>query len=505
VKVNSKAAALEGGPSVEDAEGIAALRQIFEREGYTSSGVTAAFGEDGTFTRDPLDVPVYLRRLEQGTKLATLIKLFLLDVAVPTKEAARALEPLTLERVEAMGLVERRGKETRAVVNVFPSGELVFTSDMYEGDKTPGRADHVLGLSISSRVLSSLTVRRPVGSALDLGTGSGVQALAAASHAGRVVGVDINARALRFGRFNALLNGFRNIEMREGSLFDPVEGETFDLIVANPPYVISPETEFIYRDSGLPGDSFTEGLVRRLPEFMNEGAFATVLLEWVHPPQEEWSQPLRRWIEGSGCDALLVHYMSQDPLSYAAAWNHELRRDPKAYGAALDRWLDYDRRLGIEQIAWGALVLRKRAGDNWVRTVAPGARRIGEAAHHVDRVFEAQDYLASLRIGRGLLEGVFALAEDHRFEQTLVLGGGEGTLEKTVLRLETGFRTEAILETPVVRVLVLLDGRRPLAEVLEEAAASAPEGGDPQAFTLETLPVIVQLLELGLLVPSGNI
>ncbi len=500
-----KSAELHAGPSVDDPEGIALLRKLFERAGYTSPGVTTAFGEDGTFTRDPLDVPLYLRRLEQGTALSTLIKLFLLDLAVPSKEAAQALTPLTLERVEAMGLIVSSGRETRARVNVFPSGDLVLTSDMYEGDKQPGRADHVLGLSISSRVLSSLTIRRPVGTALDLGTGSGVQALAAASHVGRVVGVDVNARALRFGRFNALLNGFENVELREGSLFEPVEGETFDLIVANPPYVISPETQFIYRDSGLPADSFTEGLIRRLPEFMNEGAFASVLLEWVHGLEEDWSAPLRRWVAGSGCDALLVHYMSQDPLSYAAAWNHELRRDSAAYGAALDRWLAYDRDLGIEQIGWGALVLRKRKGDNWVRTVAPGAKRIGHASHHVERVFAAQDYLASLRIGRGLMQGVFALPDDHRLEQTLVLGPGEGTLEKTVLRLETGFRAEAILDTPVVRALVLLDGRRPLGDVLAEAAATSGEDVEPQEFIVETLPAIVQLLEVGLLVPSGNI
>src|SRR5207249_4314333 len=142
-------------------------------------------------------------------------------------------------------------------VELVPTEDLVIACDPFlEEFESP---DHVLGLSPPTRVLACLTAREPVGSVLDVGTGNGLQALLAARHADQVVAVDISPRALRFGRFNALLNGIENVEFREGNLFDPVEGERFDLIVCNPPYVISPETEYIYRDSGLPGDSFCEG------------------------------------------------------------------------------------------------------------------------------------------------------------------------------------------------------------------------------------------------------
>ena len=52
-----------------------------------------------------------------------------------------------------------------------------------------------------------------------------------------------------------MLNGVANIEFRAGSFFEPANGEQFDLVVSNPPYVISPETELIFRDSGKLGDS----------------------------------------------------------------------------------------------------------------------------------------------------------------------------------------------------------------------------------------------------------
>jgi methylase of polypeptide subunit release factors len=75
-----------------------------------------------------------------------------------------------------------------------------------------------------SLTLSHLTVRRPVETALDVGTGNGIQAILAARHSGRVVATDVNARALDFAAFHTHLNGVDNVEFRLGSFFDPAEG-----------------------------------------------------------------------------------------------------------------------------------------------------------------------------------------------------------------------------------------------------------------------------------------
>src|SRR5438876_110103 len=87
--------------------------------------------------------------------------------------------------------------------------------------------EYVDGLIESAPVLAALTVRRPAGSVLDLGAGSGVQALLAARHSRRVVAVDVNPRALRFTAFNARLNGLPHVECRRGNLFEPVERRRF--------------------------------------------------------------------------------------------------------------------------------------------------------------------------------------------------------------------------------------------------------------------------------------
>jgi release factor glutamine methyltransferase len=72
---------------------------------------------------------------------------------------------------------------------------------------------------------------------LDLGTGTGAVAMAAARLAGaRVTAVDVSLRAVLAARINTLARGLR-VRVRRGDLFAPVAGEVFDLIVSNPPYV----------------------------------------------------------------------------------------------------------------------------------------------------------------------------------------------------------------------------------------------------------------------------
>jgi HemK-related putative methylase len=82
-------------------------------------------------------------------------------------------------------------------------------------------------------------------SVLDLGTGSGVCALAAARHTGQVVAVDISRAAVRCARANALINQLEHrVDVRHGDLFEPVAGERFDLVLFNPPFQLgTPEDE----------------------------------------------------------------------------------------------------------------------------------------------------------------------------------------------------------------------------------------------------------------------
>jgi len=118
----------------------------------------------------------------------------------------------------------------------------------------------------------------PAGCAvLDLGTGSGALAVAAARTAGRVVAVDVNPEAVRCARLNLLLNRVDDrCEVRHGDLFDAVAGERFDRVLCNPPfYRGSPGSDL---DRAFHADDFAERFAAALPQHLTEHGYALVVL-----------------------------------------------------------------------------------------------------------------------------------------------------------------------------------------------------------------------------------
>jgi len=112
---------------------------------------------------------------------------------------------------------------------------------------------------------------------LDMGTGSGVCAIAAARHARRVVAVDISAAAVRCARINALLNHLEErIEVTQGDLFAPVQGRRFDIVLFNPPFIHGTprsDADRAWRSTDV-AERFAEGL----QEHLAPGGFALVVL-----------------------------------------------------------------------------------------------------------------------------------------------------------------------------------------------------------------------------------
>lgn len=117
----------------------------------------------------------------------------------------------------------------------------------------------------------------PGAAVLDLGTGTGIGALAAARWAGRVVAVDINPAAERCARINVLLNRVDDrVEVRGGDLFDPVEGERFDVILFNPPYY--PGVPRNRLDQAFRGGEVAQRFARGMAAHLRPGGYALVLL-----------------------------------------------------------------------------------------------------------------------------------------------------------------------------------------------------------------------------------
>ena len=487
----------EGPLDVADRAAIDELRRVLQAAGLSGEGVRRALRSAGDLGAKPADVAVHRRRISRDDPLATLVELFVLELPVSLAAAERAVAPMSAVQLERLGLVVRAGAELRPLVRIVPHDETLIVSDLRLQPGVEPRPDHVAGVQGPSLTLSHLTVRRPAETALDIGTGCGIQAILSARSSGRVVATDLNDRALAFAAFNALLNGIDSIELRAGSLFEPVAGERFGLVTCNPPYVLSPESAYLYRDSGMKGDSVSRDVLLAMPAHLAEGAFSTTLVSWAHAPGKDWSAPLREWVVGNGCDAWLLHYGTDDPLTHSAKWNSEqLGQDADALGETLDRWLAYFEDLGIEGIAYGAVILRRRdGGANWIRADEMPLEGLQPASDHILRVFEAADFLAG---DPDLRDERFALAKRSVLEQRAVLEQHGWALAGVTLTLDEGLGFRATLDSATAELLAELDGQRTLAEVI--GALAPRQSVDPDTLTREALPAISGLLGAGLLV-----
>ena len=123
-------------------------------------------------------------------------------------------------------------------------------------------------------------------------------------------------------------------------------------MVTNPPFVISPEPRYIYRDSGLGGDEVLRTIVRQAPVTRPRGLLA-VLCNWAHVAGQEWDERLATWTAGTGCDAWVLRCETFAADAYAVKWirPHRARR-PGALRPAVDAWWPTTSAKGSRRSAW---------------------------------------------------------------------------------------------------------------------------------------------------------
>jgi methylase of polypeptide subunit release factors len=484
---------------LEHSAEIAALRPVLQSHGYTVDRIVEVLGLK-TLSHPwetQSDVLAALRRVAAPTPLNTLIRLFFVAQTVEAETVRAAIAPASLEGLVALGLLCREGGGVRSEVAIVPFTDLCFLQDFWSQVTGRPRPDSwVPGIGGATAAVANLTVRRRGETVLDLGTGSGYLALAAAEHAARVVATDINPRALAIAALNARLNGIDKIDWRLGSLYEPVGDERFDLIVANPPFVISPFREFQFRDSGLPGDAISEQVIRGAAGRLNDGGFCTVLFNWHHRSEEDWAERPAAWLRESGCDVWLLCFEHVDPLTYVLNWIRDTGSSP----SILDEWLAYFEQERIGKISTGAVVLRRRPGGrNWLRADrAPSRHAAGSASDQIQRLFAAQTLLEGLDDERALLEQRFTLTADHQLRQTLRLEDGTWAVQQAELSQTRGLSYSGEVDRMVCAVLAQCDGQRTLGQIAAMLAGSLH--ADPEVVAGAVLGLAKNLLHNGFLV-----
>ncbi|WP_425547823.1 DUF7059 domain-containing protein [Actinocorallia longicatena] len=457
------------------------IRSCFDQAGYTVDGVRDLLGPvaGGALARDEI-VPA-LRATHDGTVLSRLTRLFWLQTPVPADD-------LPAEELIAAGLAAPAGKAgwLRPALHVEPlewegpTRYAVSDLKIRPGDGAV-RPDHVVGVGGASYNLARLVIQKDVETALDLGTGSGVQALLMSGRAGRIVATDTNARSLELAQLSFGLSGVTG-ETRLGSLFEPAP-ERFDLIVSNPPFVISPDGRFEYRESGMAGDEVCRRLVEEAPEHLTDGGWCHLLANWLHVEGEPWQERVDSWIDG--CDAWVVQRDVQDPAEYTELWLRDsCETGTPEYRTRYGEWLDYFERHKVTGIGFGWITLR--AGGSSVK--------IEELRHQVDQPVGA--YVEGVVDGIAAADRPFrklALAEGVVQEQFARPGAEDP--ERIVLRQLGGLRRATAVNTVEAALAGVCDGSLPTAPLLGAIAQLTEH--DEQAVLDHAAAVLPELVADG--------
>ena len=570
-------------PPVVTDEQAADLRADLTEAGWGVEAVAALLGEaaDAALRRE-IRLPA-LRAvraaLAEGSDsapswpVAVLTALFMLGEPVPTGALDAALPRTGVSDARRIGLVGEPDETgcVSARVDLRPheavddAGEVRWWVASDLGGLVTGRPlapDHVLGIGGAGLTLAGLTPRTPVRTALDLGCGCGIQTLYLLRHAQHVVATDISARALAFTAFNTALAGITadvdaatvdaatvadapvdldaagasgsavgtaRLELRLGSLLQPVAGGRFDLIVSNPPFVLTPPT---VREAGLPlmeyrdaGGPILPTLVAGLGKHLEPGGSAVMLGNWEHlhassgrgdapdsasdlatdstidpgAAVSSWRNAVAAWIP-EGLDAWVIEREVQDPVEYAAMWLRDggltPERDAAGFEAALGAWVgDFEAR-GVEGIGFGYLIVHRpqRPREPWHLLEEVTTTGQGVLGPHIADVLAVRERLA------GLDDDAVAalhpiLAPDVTEERHFIPGAAEPTV--ILLRQGGGLGRTIRASTAVAALAGVADGELSVGQIA--SAVAALTGEDAVGLRAEMIEATRRLLAGGFL------
>jgi len=480
-----------------NAEESREVREFLRDSGYTMQALTTHFGTNEVAQLQLLKLSIVGNALEPNRQ-NTLYRWFWVGAPVDAATAREVIPEHTLGLFLKSGLVLANDVSLSSPYRISPFNEFLVVSDNQSARTGALSADTVLWPNPTSLMCYQLSMQAPVGRTLDLGTGNGVLALTLAPHSESVIATDLNPRARQFTEFNAALNGFSNIEYREGSAFEPVSGERFDLILANPPFFVTPSVRRVFSDNSMELDGFCRTLVREAPDHLNEGGYCQMLAEWVEVKGQPWRDRLGEWVAGIGCDAWVLSSYMRSSLDYALIRQQDDRNelsDPAAQAALTKSWETYFATNQVEAIYGGIIVLRKRAGRNWVRMEelqAPVSRPFGE---FMRRVFTNRDFLGS-HSDEQLLEARPVLNPTSRLQKQLVASPEGWKLASVELQLREGLPYSLAFQPQVADFVGLCDGSRTLGEIADQLASDMSI--DPAMVRRESCGIVRRVADYGM-------
>ena len=504
-------------PELPVAAVAAELGEFLSSHGFTADGIAGHLGPEYTEALHRGEPAAVALGAAGDTTLDALIRLFILHDAVAPTQLSDVLGARLATKLMDAGVAQLDESGNAYIAYdirphiIVGTNRLVFSDvDASLVDHVPG-AEHVLGVGAASLSLLQSTPLTPVETALDLGTGSGVQLLGQLSTAAHVTATDLHSRALDLARATLAAAGpaaEEKVELLQGSWFEPVAGRRFDRIVANPPFVVGlPEVGHIYRDSGLNLDGASELVVSQAVEHLAPGGSAHILGAWVHQGEQSWQQRVASWLPEKGVAAWIIQRDVADPALYVSTWlkdeSVDVRSDLGRERARL--WLEHFNEHDVTGIGFGFVAIQRIDDDEPSDVLAeympqPFTDPLGP---------EVEEYFARVAWLRGLVPGEL---ETKHFQ--VRPGVAREDVQLPDAELGMGFSPAALRLTRTEgprwshdvdkHIAAIVAGLNPaglsLGETIELYAAA--QGFDEEELVASALPAMVDLIRHGLIIPT---
>ncbi len=439
------------------------LYETFKKYDYTEKAV---FGRLGAADIDQILIkllPAYLDiQLKENTPLDKLIKLFLLAQPVSTDELTELFNEEQLQFFHIIGLLDKTAGSYKSTAAIFPCMDGFFATDhMFTSHVS---ANTVYPLGLDSYLLSRALLNPEVENTLDMCTGCGLHAIFAAKYSKRVTGVDKNPRAVNFAQFNALLNQVENVRFLAGDLYEPVNGEKFDWIIANPPFVPSPDSTLYFRHGSSSGEGISKRVIAGIPEFLTDNGYAQLVSSLVFRKDENYLDKIKGWLNDNGFHLLVL---SAAPCHVEKYIQEHITTDPNSpqFNDDLKLWVNSYRENGIISIADG-LMFMKRSNAPVSGQVSPAQSafrkfRVPDSGRDIGRkiksIIDILDAVNDDEAFNTLIEGEFHIAEDIHFWWEGRQPDGE-RFNGVLFKQDSVFESEIINGGEVILLDLIADG-----------------------------------------------
>jgi len=446
-----------------------AVRKLFQDSGYTAKAVCERLGVGSVFELENLESgPMSVEGIDSAAD--ALIWLFVGGELLERAVARRFLSDGDLESLATLGLLEATpsGTAVQATVVVSPVESVYVASDLainrIDGSPTTFSDAVYPPITASAGWFLSMLPRTPCGSFLELCGGTGIAALLAATSARQVCAVDITTRSTVFAAFNAALNQVAGFRALEGDLYEPVGHETFDRIVAHPPYMPAAENARIFRDGGPDGEEITRRILRGLADHLRPGGrlYLTAILSdrrgaLVQSRVREMLGPSE-----SEFDVAVVAIKGLHPIEH---YGGELWKGT-ATAAEVGPQLSHLRTLGIEGMLLCTLVVQRPETSRPVFTTRRLAGPQCNAAA-LERLLRWEEKVTDPNLDEWLGTAAPRSLENSELLVSHRMDSGGWKPVGLELRIDGPFREGLACGAWVAEFLRRCDGKRPALSVLE--------------------------------------